>query len=369
MSLAQIGEFSFIIAGLGLSLDATRDFLYAIAVAVSAITTLTTPWLIRSADRVASAVDRILPRPLQTFAALYGAWVERLVAAPDPRSASAAVKRLLKLLLVDVALFVSLVIGVATSMRGITQYAALKLGLTDDVARLLVVSGAVVLAMPLLVGIFRMSHGLGMALADAALPTAPAGRADVAAAPRRALVVTLQLGVVLLVGLPVVALTQPFLPPWAAAGALGALLVVLGVAFWRSATNLETHVKAGAGMIVQALMNQARKGTSVSNGVSPNAAGDLMRALGEPLPVRVEEKSSAVGRTLGQLNLSGLTGASVLTIARGATAVVPAAAEVLRANDVLALAGTQEAVHAAAELLRGPAVEEPPRSLDMRRTD
>src|SRR5919108_941327 len=58
MSLAQIGEFSFIIAGIGLASGATRDFLYPIAVAVSAITTLTTPWLIRSAGPAASWVDR-----------------------------------------------------------------------------------------------------------------------------------------------------------------------------------------------------------------------------------------------------------------------------------------------------------------------
>src|SRR5262249_56760580 len=48
MSLAQIGEFSFIIAGLGISLGATRDFLYPVAVAVSAVTTLTPPVLIRA---------------------------------------------------------------------------------------------------------------------------------------------------------------------------------------------------------------------------------------------------------------------------------------------------------------------------------
>src|SRR6185295_10985485 len=54
MSLAQIGEFSFIIAGLGLSLKATRDFLYPVAVAVSALTTLTTPWLIRASGPVAN---------------------------------------------------------------------------------------------------------------------------------------------------------------------------------------------------------------------------------------------------------------------------------------------------------------------------
>jgi len=50
MSLAQIGEFSFIIASLGVSLKVTSDFLYPLAVAVSAITTFTTPYLIRLSD-------------------------------------------------------------------------------------------------------------------------------------------------------------------------------------------------------------------------------------------------------------------------------------------------------------------------------
>ncbi|ATL47843.1 sodium:proton antiporter [Chitinophaga caeni] len=49
MSLAQIGEFSFIIATLGMTLNVTSDFLYPIAVAVSALTTFTTPYMIRFA--------------------------------------------------------------------------------------------------------------------------------------------------------------------------------------------------------------------------------------------------------------------------------------------------------------------------------
>jgi CPA2 family monovalent cation:H+ antiporter-2 len=62
LSLSQIGEFSFIIASLGLTLKVTSDFLYPIAVAVSAITTLTTPYLIRSADPIADMLERKLPR-------------------------------------------------------------------------------------------------------------------------------------------------------------------------------------------------------------------------------------------------------------------------------------------------------------------
>lgn len=61
LSLAQIGEFSFIIASLGLSLKVTSDFLYPIAVGVSAITTFTTPYLIRSSDGAYALVRRIFP--------------------------------------------------------------------------------------------------------------------------------------------------------------------------------------------------------------------------------------------------------------------------------------------------------------------
>lgn len=61
MSLAQIGEFSFIIASLGLSLKVTSEFLYPIAISVSAVTTFTTPYLIRSSDFVVNALERHLP--------------------------------------------------------------------------------------------------------------------------------------------------------------------------------------------------------------------------------------------------------------------------------------------------------------------
>jgi CPA2 family monovalent cation:H+ antiporter-2 len=362
MSLAQIGEFSFIIAGLGISLNATSDFLYPVAIAVSAVTTLTTPWLIRSAGPVASFIDRKLPRPLQTFVALYGTWVEELRATSHDKTAASTVKRLVKLLVLDVAILIALVIGAAVSTESIAALASLKLGLSAGVAGVLVVAGAVALAMPLLIGIVRITSGLGLSLAQAALPAAADGTLDLAAAPRRALVVTMQLATALIVGLPILALTQPFLPGWAAAVTLGVLLVVLGFVFWRSATNLQGHVKAGAGMIVEALLAQARKRTTAVDEDALEQINQLMPGLGEPVPLRLGEDCLAVGKTLAQLNLRGLTGASVLAIARGDEGVIaPTASEVLRAGDVLALAGTRDAVAAAVGVLRstGAEVSEP----------
>ena len=62
LSLSQIGEFSFIIATLGVSLKVTSDFLYPIAVAVSAVTTFTTPYLIKSSEPFANFIERNLPK-------------------------------------------------------------------------------------------------------------------------------------------------------------------------------------------------------------------------------------------------------------------------------------------------------------------
>jgi len=61
MSLAQIGEFSFIIATLGITLKVTSEFLYPIAVAVSALTTFATPYLIKVSEGFYNWMDRRIP--------------------------------------------------------------------------------------------------------------------------------------------------------------------------------------------------------------------------------------------------------------------------------------------------------------------
>ena len=71
-SLAQIGEFAFIIAGLGLSLGVTSDFLYPIVVAVSVITTFMTPYSIKAADPVYNFIDKHLPKKLRNLLDRYG---------------------------------------------------------------------------------------------------------------------------------------------------------------------------------------------------------------------------------------------------------------------------------------------------------
>lgn len=67
-SLAQTGEFAFILAALGVSLHVTADFLYPVVVAVSIITTFLTPYMIRAAAPVYEWLERSMPKPVRRMA-------------------------------------------------------------------------------------------------------------------------------------------------------------------------------------------------------------------------------------------------------------------------------------------------------------
>ncbi|QRR03874.1 cation:proton antiporter domain-containing protein [Dyadobacter sandarakinus] len=67
MSLSQIGEFSFIIANLGVALKVTGDFLYPIAVGVSVITTFTTPYMMKASEPLYDWLDGVLPEKWRLY--------------------------------------------------------------------------------------------------------------------------------------------------------------------------------------------------------------------------------------------------------------------------------------------------------------
>lgn len=357
MSLAQIGEFSFIIAGVGLSTGATRAFLYPVAVAVSALTTLTTPWLIRSAGPVASYVDRSLPRPLQTFATLYETWLARLRERRGGKRSR--VRRLAWLLVVDTALIAGVAIGVTAGLDPAADWVARSLGAAPDAARRVVLIGGAVLLLPLLYGLLRTVRALVATLALEVVPAVPAGRVDPGAAPRRALIVAMELTILCVLGIPLLAITQPFLPPFRGPVIFGLVLAFLAVALWRSATDLQAHARAGAEVIASLLARQMasdRPASGPPTGQAPAAIPDIgtvLPGLGEPVMLRLEAGDPGVGKTLARLDVRGLTGAAVLALDRsGEQVLLPTGQERLQSGDVLALAGAPEAVDAATTLLK-----------------
>jgi len=103
-SMAQIGEFSFIIAGLGLSLKATSNQLFPIIIAVSAITTFTTPYLIRLSGYLGKQAETHLPTPVNYLLSSYTTWLYQISANRKGQSlyGKAALKLILNGILVCV---------------------------------------------------------------------------------------------------------------------------------------------------------------------------------------------------------------------------------------------------------------------------
>jgi CPA2 family monovalent cation:H+ antiporter-2 len=358
LSMAQIGEFSFIIVSLGVATGAVRAFLFPVAVAVSAITTLATPWLIGSSDGIAAWVDRKLPRPLQTYATLYASWLDDLRRAPARRTRGNLLRGMLRWLALDAVLVATVIIA---AFLGYPMLVRMLAGRIDPQVTAIVLGLlALAVATPFGIGVVRTARGIAMMLSHIALPGT--GKVDRADAPRRALVVTLEIAILLLTALPVLALTQPFLPPFRGALLLGAALALLAVAAWRSAQNLEGHMRAGAELLVDAVRSALPpEGATVEMEIPTlegsadrfTTATHMLPGLGAPTPFRIEAGQRAVGRTLEELEVRGRTGATVLGLARAGVGIAaPGKDERLAVGDTLVLVGTSEAVDAAMRLLR-----------------
>ncbi|HEY4320596.1 MAG TPA: cation:proton antiporter [Gemmatimonadales bacterium] len=370
LSMAQIGEFSFIIVSLGVTTGAVRAFLFPVAVAVSAITTLLTPWLIASSDQVSSWVDRSLPKPLQTYVSLYGTWVEELRQASPRRTRGTLLRGLVRWLVLDAILTAVLVILAFLAYPWLAH--ALAPRVPGEVVALILGVLALAVATPFGGGLVRTARAIALVLARTALPGT--GTVDRAAAPRRALVITLEIVILLITALPVLAITQPFMPPFRGALILAAILAVLAVAAWRSAQNLEGHIRAGAELLVDAVKSALPpEGATVEMAI-PGADGltlpgwtqemaavdrfttatHMLPGIGAPTPFRLEPEHAAVGQSLAELELRGRTGATVLGLSRAGVGMpAPEKSERLEAGDTLVLVGTREAVGAAVAVLRG----------------
>jgi CPA2 family monovalent cation:H+ antiporter-2 len=364
MSLAQIGEFSFIIATLGIKKGAIGAYVFPIAVAVSLLTSLTTPLMVRGSQRAAEAVERRMPAKLQTFVTFYEAWIEQLRSTPRAVSVWSRIRSAVVMIAVDAVLLLAVLAGSRMVHWEVVTTLSYRFTLPAELVEVSWIGLTLILAGIFLAGVLRRIGGLARTLAEVVLPRREsdekANKPDLGLAPRRMFTVALQLALSLVIGLPLIAVSQPFVPPSAGLAVLVLVLVVLGYNAWRSVTNLQGHVMAGTELIVEMLRRESREAPDPHKASESRvAAQTLLPGLPGMTAIRLDETSAAVGHTLARVNLRIRTGATVLTLNReGHGVVTPQPREKLQVGDVLTLTGTEEAVdQARAILLKGPVVD------------
>lgn len=356
-TLAQVGEFSFIIVGVAVAAGAVGPSLLPSVVAASAITAFLTPWLVRMGEPLAAWVDRKLPHALQTYVRLYATWLENLRSSTHRHSLASVVRHCLLWLALDAAIVGGLLVAAALSERWLANWMHELLAAPRWLVDSLLVLSLLGASTPFVMGIVRLSRQLGVVLSRAALPQPPEGQLDFAAAPRRAYMVTVQLSTVLFVTLPLGAVLQPFVPAGVTATLpllVLLLLVSLLLSFWKGARNLDEHARAGAEVVAEILARQAgdEPGAHGAHDQDLEQVADMLPGLGRFESVRLAGDSAAVGASLRELDLRGRTGASVVAIGRGGESIVsPPATLPLEAGDVLCLSGSQPALAAGREFL------------------
>lgn len=240
MGLSQIGEFSFIIAALGMTLQVTSDFLYPVAVAVSAITTLLTPYLIRAADPLSLKLGNVVPSRLARVLSLYGEWLRNI----QPQGEGAMLAAMIRRILLQVGVNLALVIAIFFS----GGYFAGRIGnwlsewVTDVSQQKAVIWGAaLLLSLPFLIAAYRKLKALSMLLAEMGVKPEMAGRHTQRV--RRVIAEVIPLLSLLVIFLLLSALSASILPTSELLLVIAVVAAVVVAVLWRWFIRVHTRMQ------------------------------------------------------------------------------------------------------------------------------
>jgi len=241
MGLAQIGEFSFVIASLGLSLNVTSKFLYPVAVAVSAVTTFLTPYLIRASDPLARGLTRRLPAGLTGVFAAYTEWMGSISLSGQSAMVVKMIRRLVWHVVINMMLVVAVFLLMAYLYRRDVFSWSILAG-HRQVARSLAWSLAALLSLPMIVAAYRKAAALGMLLAELGIPERLGGSNTLRI--RAVLARIVPLAAMVLLGLLVAALASTILPPREVAAVLLLVGLLLTWLLWRVLVQIHARLQA-----------------------------------------------------------------------------------------------------------------------------
>lgn len=343
IAMGQVAEFAFIIAALGLSLHAIRPAVYQVAVGAAVVSVVLNPYLIRHADRLAARARRLVPPALRQTLGVYTHWIHQLGEEKRDTPIRSAVRRSLRLVAINNVFIAALFMGAGYAARHAGLLAHLPFG--PDGQRGLIWLATLVLAMPFYVASFRKIQALGMMLAEVTLPPSNETRW---ARQLRALVAALTLflgvaGMALLTFL----LGSAFLPSPHVMVLLVAVVAVFTGLHWNGLVRVYARAQGEVGDLF------ARQAPAALSPSLPATIGALLDR--EVVAVLVPADSPVAGRSIPELQLRTATGATVVSIERGADILLnPDANYALQAGDRVLLMGDAAQIEGVRGLFRAP---------------
>ncbi len=345
--LGQIGEFSFIIAALGLQLKVTSEFLYPIAVAVSVITALLTPVRLKHSDDLVAWWGRHAPRALTNYLDLYTEWLGRFRESRKSGFVGRMVRKWFWQMGLNVALTAAVfIVAVFLAQRKPAWLPKLPGGEVGMNAMLWL--GATLLSLPLLIANFRKLQALGLLVAEVSVRPEAAGERT--ASIRAVIAQAIPLAGAVALALLVLALSSTLLPPTEVLLVLVLIVALVMWVWWRA--FVKWYSKAQVALIETFERPPPAR---------PESTTQFFRLLSHAQlrVVLVGQGSPVAGKLIRELELRSRTGASVVGIERnGDNLVNPGPDEELRAGDKLLLLGSGDQLTQALELFQVPKDED-----------
>lgn len=325
-SLAQLGEFSFIIAGLGVSLGVMRDFIYPVIITVSVITTFTTPYMIKAGTPAYQYLIRKLPAQFVNKVNSFSSQDRKNTAAAQNEW-----KRLIRQLAVRVLLYSVILIAIDLgSHLFLDKYIISRLdSLTPFVRNLISVLITIAVMSPFLVGIAISGDDINRS----SIKLIKARQANVWPVISLAL-----LRILIAMGFVVSVIASHFhLAFWTIL-----LIIVSGVAFFfigRRSISKFTSVEDRFMANLNEKEQRQRRMTPVTSSVSDK----MSRYNVKTDMITISADSLYAGKMLKDLPFRHKSGVNIVKIIRGSRSImIPKGEEMVFPYDKLIAVGTKE---------------------------
>ncbi|WP_165044446.1 cation:proton antiporter [Dysgonomonas sp. ZJ709] len=323
-SLAQIGEFSFIIATLGMSLGVISERLYPMIVAVSVITTFTTPYLIKAADPAYNWLEKRIPAKWDKLIQGYGASSYKTISKENNW------KKLLKSIIFNVIIYFTISVAIMLISYEIVTPFIIKY--TSSIW------GTVLDALITLILMAPFMRALIMKK-NRSTEFKTLWRANDLNKGILIFIIALRIIIcIVLISTTIIPLFQQVSPIWLV---LIATVLVIAIIFSKGFKTQSRLLEA------RFLANLHRKQILDEKKavLLPTVANDLRSKEIHIEEIEIPQSSHSIGKTLRELNFRQKTGVNIISIIRGTQKInIPDAEERLYPFDVIVVAGSDDEI-------------------------
>lgn len=335
-TMAQLGEFSFIIASLGCSLGVMRDFIYPVIISVSVLTTFAAPFMIKAGDPVSKWLQKKLPASV----------LERINPAPGSQANQSKAENnewagLLKSYAIRVVLYSVILVAILILSRTMLTKAAQSLlpFLGGDTRKAICLGVTLIVMVPFLYGLV-VTNGSINTHASKLLKERPSNRWPILSL----LVLRIMLGI----GFILAAITSYFkLGGWGVLIAILAGLFVILVAKFsvKHLSGLEKRFLEN----LNAREELARKERPVASSVQEKMSRyDIRTEM-----VEVSPDFAYIGKPLSEMPFRQSSGVNIIKIVRGSRGIlIPSGSEPVYPHDKLVAVGTSSQLEAFYQILQ-----------------